>query len=198
MIQKKHKDKLIGGLIGLFIMTIGLIIKEYFYNSSKNNEEKKTNNSVIINANDSLKVTNLQSSQSNYNKGNVNNEYILGDKKIYSTPENNFKKNTKIENSGNLNIGQSGGTVNQTIINPKPAPRKLNESDINKLLTIKSDYVISFPMIDNESKEFANQIIQYLNSKNLRYQIENYGHIVPDYNERFLITDNKITIYRLK
>lgn len=120
---------------------------------------------------------------------------------------NPITKIDKIENLGNLNIGQTGGTVNQnTIITPKPLPRHMTEKEVFLILnSIPSDYTVNVNHpIDKESINFALEILNILNQSGYKTTSTTYGLTIPDLNQSFNIKVNnsdstaEIIVYRLK
>lgn len=112
----------------------------------------------------------------------------------------------KIENHGNLSMGQTGGTVHQTTV-VKPPPRHLTIEDQKSILkTIPSGYkvIVSYPYANEEATRYTLEILTMLNKEGYSTVESMYGHISPDLEENFSITINdedstaKLIIYRLK
>lgn len=138
-LSKSNKDKLVGGIIGVIFLVITLSIKECYDNRKPKatpNEAKIEEINTVVSNDSSTQQIIVQSDQINANNGNVTNEYVFGDKNInrveptknspipraqpMQNQESPGTKIEKIENNGNLSVGQTGGTVTQTtIINPK-------------------------------------------------------------------------------
>ncbi|MGA2822836.1 MAG: hypothetical protein ABSE72_04855 [Bacteroidales bacterium] len=185
-------------LVALFIALLGLISWRIQTCSTKNDSKEnlsidKNKNSDISIATDSATQNIIKSKQENFNKGNVSNEYINGNKIVYQnapivktesakTINRESKHQTeaqktppqmgKIENNGNLSIGQTGGIVNQTIVfPPKPLQRILTVKDIRFLkdnIPLNYEVLVTY-QTDQESENFASQIISLLSR---------YGHKV--------------------
>lgn len=199
--------------------------------------QNQQDNSRIAISKDSSTQKIIYLDQKNSNNGDVKTEIIQGDKnEYYAQLKSNreadkqpiYKQSTgtipkqsatpgspnthidKIENNGNLSIGQTGGVVNQTIVvsKPKPSPRSLNNEDKAKILnSIPKEYPIEFnhPFTDEESVNFANQMLNFLKASG--YTIESlsvYGIIFPDLEESFTIVRKDaekkaaIAVYKLK
>lgn len=170
-LSEKHKDKLIGGLIGIFILALGLLVKNYLSKPSEdktqqiNSIKNISKSQTIDNLNkDSAKQTINEVSQTNSNNGDVVNEFVSGDKKTYKNTYNKPKNETKIMNNGFLNQGGSGNTYNQTINTDVPQRHftQLDFMAIKNNLKSESKYIITAVYdFDKESTVFANEIISY-------------------------------------
>lgn len=196
-LTEKHKDKLIGGLIGVFLLVLGLLAKNYLYkpsedrtqhiNSIKNISKSQTDDNLNK---DSAKQTINKVSQTNSNNGDVVNEFISGDKKTYSKTYNepkNAKNEPKIVNNGFINQGGSGNIYNQTIKTDVPQ-RHFTQPDFmdikNHLKSESKNIITAVYDFDKESTVFANEIISYF-EKNGFTSIEpriisKIGFQVPD------------------
>ncbi|HOY13015.1 MAG TPA: hypothetical protein PLY70_07740, partial [Saprospiraceae bacterium] len=150
----------------------------------RSNNEKLVSDTAKISQSlidlDSSTINNINQSQNNSFNGSatVTNEYVYGDKTVIqnNSPKNlNSEKNRliestktedqKIENNGNLSIGQSGGTVNQTTIFYKPQPRHLTvemSKDILDKIPEGSKVFVTYPMNSNEAEVFTKEIIKLL------------------------------------
>lgn len=167
-LSEKNKDKLIGGLIGVFLLALGLSTKNYFSNSYENRTQDTITNvsksETIQNLNNnSEKKTINKVQQTNLNNGNVVNEYVSGNKNTYNEPKSK-KKEPEIVNNGILNQGGSGNIYNQTI-NPEIPQRHFSHLDfveIRNNLKAESKHIITAVYdFDKESTVFANEIINY-------------------------------------
>ena len=109
---RKHKNKIVGGLIIVFLSAISIVVKNALSvpKENKSDTSKITIQQPVINAisKDTSKQINNQIIQTNQNKGDVNNEFISGNKVIN----------------------------NKTVIvkQEKPKLRVVNKSDIGKIL----------------------------------------------------------------
>lgn len=216
------KGRIIAAIIGgIFVITVAV------FQYRKSFEPSKAYNEMPITSTDSSSQMIIQNEQKNSNNGDVTNEYIFGDKNINqsapesekpkSNPKNSVKpkqfeetttKIEKIENNGNLSIGQTGGTVNQTtIINPKPAPRQLTEKIIQTLQdTIPKDFTVdvNHPMADEESTNFALGLLTSLQNLGYKTTRSIYGQIIPDLNQSYSLgldhnsKKAEIIVYKLK
>ena len=158
---------------------------------------------------------------------NITIENISGDKNVY---QNDIKQKTspikkeiqhrkeaidkptiqidKIENNGNLSVGQTGGTINQTtIVTLKPIPRHLTETEtksIRNSIPLGYSVDVNYPMSNKESENFAFEMLNMLSQSGYKITRSIYGQIVPDLEQSFYINLNpsdstaEITIYRLK
>lgn len=173
-ISQKNKDKFIGGLIGILLLFLGLWVKSYFY-TNKDNQNIILQTPTLNNINkDSGMQTINQSTQSNSNMGDVNNEYISGDKRTYNYSQSKTRKSDSVEsqdkqiiNNGNLSVGQIGGTINQsTYINPKPEPRHVNQNTKSEIVSLipSKEYsiVVEYLSYNKECSEFAFEIVNFL------------------------------------
>lgn len=188
------------------ISCIAWLISLYISIKPINNDDEKvtqiSNNIVEIKKADSSKVDIKQFSQSNSNKGDVKNEYVLGDKIVYESPKNSLDKlprtkqrnkilinenshvkqplasakqeTYKIENKGNLSIGQTGGVVNQETHNHYNTPLKPRhiEDFIKKFKAIPLDYtvIVGTNPNDEECRSFKEEVILYF--RNLGYDVK--------------------------
>jgi|JI6StandDraft_1071083.scaffolds.fasta_scaffold272044_1 hypothetical protein len=157
-ISKKHKNQLIGGLIIILLSTIGLIIKNYLTKTpikkelAKNSIEQKIENTN----NDSSKQTINQVQQSVSNNGNINNEFVSGDK----------KNETKIVNNGFINQGGENNTYNQKLITTPPQ-RHPTLNDIKEIENKidKNRFPVAIGYVDKESRIFAIELSKKLEQK---------------------------------
>lgn len=176
-ISKKHKDKIIGGLITILLGALALFVKSLFTKPPMGNEKPIDTKNVyhspnINNVNkDSGKQTINQLSQANSNKGDVNNEFVSGDKKTYNNygQTNRNKQDTVLVNNGFLNQGGSGNTYNQTI-NPK-TERELNYDYYKYLDKIDKGIAVYFKVynLDAESIKLVNKMTSYLKKRDYKY-----------------------------
>jgi hypothetical protein len=203
-LTKKHRDKLIGGLITILLLALGLWVKNIF---QKENVVKQTTNINSQSQNPVISAHSLDSSkqnislnqitQTNSNKGNVNNQFIAGDKKIYNTTKSKEeKKDAQIINSGFVNNGGVNNTYNQTI-NPKPVPREVMSVDIKNIqerVPINYTITVMFSSSDKECKNFGYELVQQLRSFGYSTVISTYGILgSTSYNDRFELTVNEST-----
>src|SRR4051812_14506540 len=72
-LSSRHKGKLVGGLIGILLLALSLLVKNFF--SKEEHQYSDTHNI----SSDTNKQAELQVSQSNKNVGTVHNEFITGD-----------------------------------------------------------------------------------------------------------------------
>lgn len=171
-LNRKHKKQLIGGLIGVFLLFLTLTVKYFFANSSdtktlKNGDSTK---SLIVQrpeiiSTDSSNQTVNQVNQVNQNKGDVNNEFISGNKVI--------NQNTVVNKE-----------------TTKPLRRSPSKNDISRIKTIPSDYlvVLNYSYMDKECQNFGELLSQTLKELNYNYQISIYGQLSTNtYDPRFEI-----------
>ena len=171
-LTKKHKNQLFAGLIGIVILALTLIVKKYITTSEPENTKRSDTTQTIIQSptissisKDSSKQSINQLNQVNQNKGDVNNEFVSGDKKTYNS-YNQLKtksKDTAIVNNGFINNGGNGNTYNQSI-NNKPEPRHLNENDTKILFKIPAYYEIEIDYILSckECEKYSIELEKYL------------------------------------
>lgn len=138
--KENSKSRIISAVIK--VMGSLLIFFLAFLFHKKTTEQSEIQNPSTIISKDTSTNNIINQDQINHNEGNVTNEYIFGDKNVNQNDSESKNKRSKpkpekkqkdksitnidkIENNGNLSIGQTGGTVNQTtIINPKSQLRK--------------------------------------------------------------------------
>lgn len=102
---KTNRKKLITGLIGILLTALGLWVRNYFSAKEKNPVTQVAENPVLNSTNsDSAKqtVTLNQVTQTNSNKGDVNNEFISGDKNIYTYNQTINETEKKLLNNKDL------------------------------------------------------------------------------------------------
>ncbi|KAF0146785.1 MAG: hypothetical protein FD143_3245 [Ignavibacteria bacterium] len=188
--SKKHRKKLISGIITLVILVLSYFIKIYFESPiigipTSRDTLNVISQKPIINSNlsDSARqnITVNQVNQTNSNKGDVKNEFI----------------------SGNKIINQK--TV---YINPEPEIRKVTSDDIDKIKKqVSKNYIIEL-LFSSSDKECYNYGIELSNKlTSIGYSVENstYGILGSNnYSPRFeLSIDNnnhraKILIFPLR
>lgn len=215
-----YKGRIIAAIIAL-AGVFGLYILQ------QSRQQTEIGNTQITILTDSSSQSNFQPVQNNSNKGNITIENISGDKNVY---QNDIKQKTspikkeiqhrkeaidkptiqidKIENNGNLSVGQTGGTINQTtIVTLKPIPRHLTETEtksIRNSIPLGYSVDVNYPMSNKESENFAFEMLNMLSQSGYKITRSIYGQIVPDLEQSFYINLNpsdstaEITIYRLK
>jgi len=180
----KHKKQLIGGIIGVFILTLTLFVKYIFTNNDTvakpNTDTLKPiiQSPVIKNINqDSATQTINQITQTNSNKGDVNNEFV----------------------SGNKIINQKTVVVNNE--KEKKAQRTVSKSDIQKIKTIPKNYLIeiNYSFADNECNKYGIELSNTFTELGYKVQTNIYGQMLTNtYDDRFEIrlkdTENKAEI----
>ncbi|MCX6215349.1 hypothetical protein [Spirosoma sp.] len=170
----KHKDKLIGGVIGLILLGGSLYIKSLFEKEPPVDISTKftpSPNLPSINnvGNDSSSQNINQVNQSNSNLGDVKNEFVSGDKKIYHNynQPKDTQKGTPIINNGFLNQGGNGNTYNQQI-NPEIPQRHFSKSNFNafkNILPDKTKFITgSIFNSDAESIKYGNELLDTFES----------------------------------
>jgi hypothetical protein len=187
-LNKSHKDKVIGGIIGIIILILTLYIKECFEKRSPKPDPQQTNSSTSIKSEDSSTQTIIQSPQRNSNIGNVSNEYI-GTKNVshYQTPQSNSsnssnkqpKINIEGNNGSNINTGNVNGDLTQIVNNPKP--RNLSKEQIAEILSsIPVGYTVEirFPYIEREADGFSDQIMDLLSGSDRKVFKTRHHNIV--------------------
>lgn len=168
---RKHKNKIVSGLIIIFLSAISFVVKNALSNQKENKSDtlKTTVQQPIINAisKDSSKQTNNQIIQTNQNKGDVNNEFVSGDKVI-----NNKTVIVKQEKE-------------------KPKQRVVNKSDIDKIIqTIPKDFLIEleYSFSNKECETFGIAIANKLAELNYNFTRSVYGQLITNtYDERLEI-----------
>ena len=169
-LNKKHQNQLKTGIIAVFILALTLFIKGFFSKSTSVKStstdttliaQTPTNKSVIKNNTDQ----NIsQSNQVNQNNGDVKNEFIAGDKKVYSINKGAKNKNsTPIINNGFLNQGGKGNTYNQQMITT-PQQRHPTIADVRRIedSVDKRKYPLYISYEDKESYIFGDELAQML------------------------------------
>lgn len=183
-LNKSHKDKIIGGIIGIIILFFTLYVKECFEKRSPKPDPQQTNSSTSIKSEDSSTQTIIQSPQNNYNTGNVSNEYV-GTKNVtqYQTSSNRDAKqpqyNIEGNNGSNINTGNVNGNLTQTVNNP--LARNLTKEQSEKiLLSIPSGYTVEirYPYPDQEADGFSNQIMDLLSGSDRKVFKTRHHNIV--------------------
>lgn len=187
-LNKSHKDKIIGGIIGIIILILTLYIKECFDKRSPKSAPQQTNSSTSIKSEDSSTPTIIQSPQSNSNVGNVSNEYI-GTKNVthYQTPQSNSSNrnakqpqyNIEGNNGSNINTGNVNGNLTQTVNNP--LTRNLTKEQIAEILSsIPVGYTVEirFPSIDHEADGFSDQVMDLLSGSDRKVFKTRHDNIV--------------------
>jgi hypothetical protein len=189
-LSKKHKDQIIGGLIAAFLLLITLTIKHFFFNHV---DIKETHNDIsqhIIQSptisaisKDSSKQTVTQVAQVNSNKGNVNNDFVSGDKKTYNTytQSKNRKKDTDIINNGFLNQGGTSNTYNQTL-NPDIPQRHFTKQDFEKIKSMLPEKTKNIAgniyNFDQESMALGNEMLDFFELHGYTIAMKPLGEIL--------------------
>lgn len=201
-LSKSNKDKIVGGIITVIFLVITLSIKQCYDNRKpkSTSAEAKIEEINLVVSNDSSTQRIVQNDQINVNDGNVTNEYVFGDKNINSLeptkdgpiPITLQKQNQelpgtkieKIENNGNLSIGQTGGTVTQTtIVNPKEKFTDEEKREIIRNINLKyrvvgQDGATCVQLIPNSYRSESHQL-----SDDLEVFLKEQGyHIAPNTN----------------
>jgi hypothetical protein len=187
-LNKSHKDKVIGGIIGIIILILTLYIEECFEKRSPKPDPQQTNNSTSIKSEDSSTQTIIQSPQSNSNIGNVSNEYI-GTKNVtqYQAPQTNSSKRGKKQpeiniegnNGSNINVAPVSGDLTQIVNNHQP--RNLSKEQIAEILSsIPVGYTVEirFPSIDQEADGFSDQVMDLLSGSDRKVFKTRHHNIV--------------------
>jgi hypothetical protein len=189
-LNKSHKDKVIGGIIGIIILILTLYIKECFEKRSPKSDPQQTNSSTSIKSEDSSSQVIIQSQQSNSGSGSMSVENI-GTKNVTQIESkqkiqpNNLSKRPEISierNNGNINTGENKGIIgdNTTInVNPPVLQRHLTLEGIEDLKHIlprkKVDFYMSAYNYDSESMSYANEIVDYMKSKGYNWAVDAVG-----------------------
>lgn len=171
-LNKSHKDKIIGGIIGVIFLFCTLFIKECFEKRVPKSDSKPADNSATFQSSDSSSQTIIQSQQNNSGAINVSNEYI-GTKNVaqYQVPpkssSNRGAKQPEINiegnNGSNINTAPVGGNLTQIVTNHRS--RNLDKEQIAKILSsIPKDCTVAirFPYPDQEADGFSDQIMDLL------------------------------------
>lgn len=204
LLNKKHKDKLIGGLIGIFLVALTLIVKTVFTSNEKTQETNSqqisnTSNQTTIKSFDSSiqNVTSSNIEQKNENSGDVNTDIVSGNKTVnnyYRSSEKQKKATSQTpaiqNNNGFVNIGGNNNTYNQTI-NPKPAPRNISQDDRKEILqSIPKDYSIElfFCLYEKECKTYGQELAHFLQLEGYNLSVNLVGMLVGvEPKERFTL-----------
>lgn len=107
-------------------------------------------------------------------------------KKISKKMNMNDKNETPIK-IGNvagdviISQNQTGGITAHTVYINKPLPREINDEDKKALGVLNKEYLISITVImGNESQNYANQIVQFLQSKGYKIEMNYIGMLMPE------------------
>lgn len=80
-----------------------------------------------------------------------------------------------------ISQNQTGGITAHTVYISKPLPREINDEDKKALGVLNKEYLISITVImGNESQSYANQIIEFLQSKGYKIEVNYVGMLMPE------------------
>ncbi len=170
---RKHKNKLIAGLISVIILTLTLFVTKYFNakpntsNSNSSDSLSKVINSPITTniSKDSSHITSTQVTQTNSNNGDVNNDFV----------------------SGNKVVNQKTVVVKE---DKKPIKRSPSKNDINRITSIPADYLIdlNYSYTNHECQNYGELLGEKLKELGFNYQTSMYGQLSTNtYDPRFEI-----------
>jgi len=165
---RKHANKIIAGFIGLMLLAGTLFLKNKFKSTKPDisSADKQALNISAI-SNDTSKQVINQVVQTNQNTGDVNNEFISGD---------------KIVNNKTVVVKQ---------YKKKPEQRVVIKSDVVKILkTIPKDFTVelSYSFSNPECEKFGVAIADKLTELQYNFSISIYGQLMTNtYDDRFEI-----------
>lgn len=165
--NKKNKNKLIGGIIFIVILAGVLWVRSYFSSKERiSNQDIKTNTQTVPSNRSSdsgtSNVVQQQINQENKNVGDVKTE-IIGRDKI-EKQENNYYQPPSSKAK-------------------QPIGRHINDEDMGRLNTVPANSMVSvsYSMHDRESYDYATEIVNHLQSK---------GHLVETSISTITVTPN--------
>ena len=170
---RKHKNKLIAGIISVIILALTLFVTNFFnsrpttpitHPSDKLNKVANSPTTTNI-SKDSSHLISTQVTQTNSNIGDVNNEFV----------------------SGNKVVNQKTVVIKQ---DKKPIKRSPSKNDIKRITSIPADYLIelNYSYTNNECQNYGELLTQKLKELGYNYQTSIYGQLSTNtYDPRFEI-----------
>ncbi len=172
-LSEKNKDKLIGGIIGIIILSFGYIANNLFNKKEETPSKIQSDKMIVNDLSDSSNQTNNDINQKIDNKGVLNNDFSK-DKKItnqYFQKGTKTKSDSIIINHGFLNQGGQGNTYNQTIKGKEQ--RHVDENSKSWLLNnLPRNYHVKVlcTMGDAETEILAKEMVKVL--KEMNFDVE--------------------------
>ncbi len=178
---QKYKRDIVVATLSLVTFVVGSWIVS-LYSKPELDKSTITQNPVANSTvQDSAQQTINQVPQINQNKGDVNNDFVAGDKIVNHTTIKQSKKKSDtvvVNNNGFINNGGTGNTYNQTV-NPAIPQRHINEDDLNWLKTKlpkAKTFIIGFYNHDQESMNYVVEAIDVLEAKGYICRIKPFQH----------------------
>lgn len=179
-LNEKNKNKLVSGLISLFILLIGLWIKSFF-SKSNTQLEKQSHPTQNLATNDRDSPTLYSKKTGTIKPITKKSKHITSNSQGLNKSETGTSKIEVKENNGFINNGGQNNTYNQTIV-PKQQ-RHITEDDKSRLLTwLKGidtkTIIIVTRQKDEESLTYSNELNNFLNTIGYNTGFANIGMLV--------------------